>query len=111
MGSVDLSINTTHLDHYSETTRVGQLELIFDTINNDVKDDHIICGDFNSLNFSDYSSEKLAEIEEVRHSNSWPSISSSVTDLIHSHLFVLSIILIIILNVVLIIIFKIRNII
>lgn len=69
-----LSIMNTHLDHINESTRMLQIKYFMNNImNNDKKQKYpdIICGDFNSIIYTDYTNEEWENISKTRKENEW----------------------------------------
>jgi endonuclease/exonuclease/phosphatase family metal-dependent hydrolase len=63
------NLNVTHLDVNSEDVRLKQYGKILKLM--DHKNPNIFMGDFNSLRFEDYSTEKWKKIEKVRKEKNW----------------------------------------
>lgn len=63
-----LTVYTTHLDHRFESLRLKQLDVLKSSIGNTPS---IVCGDFNSLCFEDYTAPLMKEITDDRIRSNW----------------------------------------
>lgn len=73
-----IQVVMTHLDHRSELARMEQLEELFAHI--DKEKPHILMGDFNCLNRSDYTEEVWEKLYQIRKKNSWELPVSDLTE-------------------------------
>lgn len=76
--NLELYVHNIHLDNVCEDTRLLQLNTALSNI--DSTKPHLIMGDFNSLDKSDYTEERWNEIISSRQSNFWEEPMSKVTD-------------------------------
>lgn len=68
IGTKTLPVFATHLDSLNEEIRISQLQIITNFIEQTLQTDepHILGGDFNSLNFLDYSEESWNVLKQKR---------------------------------------------
>eukprot|EP00164_Ancoracysta_twista_P000492 GFYU01000657.1.p1 GENE.GFYU01000657.1~~GFYU01000657.1.p1 ORF type:complete len:277 (+),score=25.91 GFYU01000657.1:36-866(+) len=74
----------THLDHVYEPKRVQQMVMLKRELDNLWGDEfpHIMVGDFNALNVTDYSDARLREITDVRARTRWELPQSELMEYI-----------------------------
>jgi len=75
-------IHTIHLDYRTEDVRILQLEELFLYLENEklLNKPHLLLGDFNSLERSDYSEKEWEEIIKMRNENNWEEPKCLVLD-------------------------------
>jgi len=90
-GALSLEIVCLHLDHVTETTRMGQLrDLVEHQLESGRNARQIWAGDFNALTVADYAEHELHRIADHRARNAWESPKNDVSAMMTSPLDTLS---------------------